>query len=72
MTMGGQGKSELWLFGGEFSSRNFNIYFHYSDFWKLDTDKREWEKIDVRGAPTGMIQFIDRIIDWEQNVDEIR
>ncbi|KAK6338735.1 hypothetical protein TWF696_009546 [Orbilia brochopaga] len=53
MTMGGQGKPELWLFGGEFSSPKQGIFYHYADFWKLDCSTREWMKIEGKGTPTG-------------------
>ncbi|KAF3932850.1 hypothetical protein ABW19_dt0209661 [Dactylella cylindrospora] len=52
MTMGGQGKPELWLFGGEFSSPKQGIFYHYADFWKLDCVTREWMKIEAKGAPS--------------------
>ncbi|EWC43589.1 hypothetical protein DRE_01476 [Drechslerella stenobrocha 248] len=53
MTMGGQGKPELWLFGGEFSSPKQGIFYHYADFWKLDCTTREWTKIEAKGSPSG-------------------
>ncbi|KAK6539238.1 hypothetical protein TWF694_009479 [Orbilia ellipsospora] len=53
MTMGGQGKPELWLFGGEFSSPKQGIFYHYADFWKLDCTSREWTKIEAKGTPSG-------------------
>ncbi|EPS41812.1 hypothetical protein H072_4204 [Dactylellina haptotyla CBS 200.50] len=53
MTMGGQGKPELWLFGGEFSSPKQGIFYHYADFWKLDCSTREWTKIEAKGTPSG-------------------
>ncbi|KAF3925286.1 hypothetical protein ABW20_dc0107104 [Dactylellina cionopaga] len=53
MTMGGQGKPELWLFGGEFSSPKQGIFYHYADFWKLDCTTREWMKIEGKGTPSG-------------------
>lgn len=53
MTSNGQGKPELWLFGGEFSSPKQGIFYHYADFWKLDCSTREWTKIEAKGAPSG-------------------
>ncbi|KAF3198371.1 hypothetical protein TWF106_009764 [Orbilia oligospora] len=53
MTSNGQGKPELWLFGGEFSSPKQGIFYHYADFWKLDCSSREWTKIEAKGAPSG-------------------
>ncbi|KAK6340141.1 hypothetical protein TWF730_001911 [Orbilia blumenaviensis] len=53
MTSNGQGKPELWLFGGEFSSPKQGIFYHYADFWKLDCSTREWSKIEAKGAPSG-------------------
>ncbi|KAF3913929.1 hypothetical protein ABW21_db0205988 [Orbilia brochopaga] len=61
MTMGGQGKPELWLFGGEFSSPKQGIFYHYADFWKLDCATREWMKIEGKGTPTVTAILISKL-----------
>ncbi|KAF3215369.1 hypothetical protein TWF191_009347 [Orbilia oligospora] len=45
MTSNGQGKPELWLFGGEFSSPKQGIFYHYADFWKLDCSRRSGHRM---------------------------
>lgn len=39
----------IYLSGGEFSSPKQNQFYHYHDFWHLDTDTREWTKLEPRG-----------------------
>lgn len=39
-------KSEVYLFGGEFSSPKQGTFYHYNDFWRLDPSTREWEKVE--------------------------
>jgi hypothetical protein len=39
----------VYVSGGEFSSPKQNQFYHYHDFWHLDTDTREWTKLEPRG-----------------------
>lgn len=39
----------IYLFGGEFSSPKQGTFHHYNDFWHLDTDSREWSRIEAKG-----------------------
>ncbi|KAJ9614102.1 Kelch repeat-containing protein 3 [Cladophialophora chaetospira] len=39
----------IYISGGEFSSPKQNQFYHYHDFWHLDTDTREWSKLEPRG-----------------------
>lgn len=38
----------LYLFGGEFSSPKQGTFYHYNDFWHLDTSSREWTRLEPR------------------------
>jgi N-acetylneuraminic acid mutarotase len=38
----------LYLFGGEFSSPKQGTFYHYNDFWHLDTSTREWTRLEPR------------------------
>lgn len=40
--------SGLYLFGGEFSSPKQGTFYHYNDFWHLDTTSREWTRLEAR------------------------
>lgn len=39
----------MYLFGGEFSSPKQGTFHHYNDFWHLDTDSRQWTRIEAKG-----------------------
>src|ERR1700742_4381922 len=39
----------IYVSGGEFSSPKQNQFYHYHDFWHMDTDTREWTKLEPRG-----------------------
>jgi hypothetical protein len=39
----------IYLFGGEFSSPKQGTFYHYKDFWRLDTSTREWSRIEGKG-----------------------
>ncbi|KAI5361718.1 putative kelch-type beta propeller [Septoria linicola] len=41
----------IYLFGGEFSSPKQGTFYHYNDFWRLDTSTREWTKLEGKGGP---------------------
>lgn len=45
-----QGK--IFLFGGEFASKNQTNFLHYRDFWCLDTKTFAWEKLEVGKLPS--------------------
>ncbi|EXJ75785.1 uncharacterized protein A1O5_00292 [Cladophialophora psammophila CBS 110553] len=38
----------IYVSGGEFSSPKQNQFYHYHDFWHLDTESREWTKLEPR------------------------
>ena len=38
----------MYISGGEFSSPKQNQFYHYHDFWHLNTDSREWTKMEPR------------------------
>lgn len=40
------------LHGGEFSSPKQNSFYHYSDTWILDSDSKEWTKIEQKNGPS--------------------
>ncbi|MCJ1406034.1 hypothetical protein MMC19_000099 [Ptychographa xylographoides] len=39
----------IYLFGGEFSSPKQGTFYHYNDFWRLDTSTREWTRLETKG-----------------------
>ncbi|KAJ5093846.1 hypothetical protein N7456_009707 [Penicillium angulare] len=39
----------IYLFGGEFSSPKQGTFYHYNDFWHLDTASREWTRLEIKG-----------------------
>ncbi|KAI9738742.1 MAG: hypothetical protein M1834_008249 [Cirrosporium novae-zelandiae] len=44
----------IYLFGGEFSSPKQGTFYHYNDFWRLDTSSREWTRLETKGkSPPG-------------------
>ncbi|ESO01925.1 hypothetical protein HELRODRAFT_65936, partial [Helobdella robusta] len=47
-----QSRGQLWLFGGEYTTRNQSQYYHYNDLWVLHLAERKWEKINSVGAPS--------------------
>lgn len=38
----------VYMFGGEFSSPKQGTFYHYNDFWHLDTATREWTRIETK------------------------
>ncbi|KAL8911747.1 MAG: hypothetical protein Q9171_003139 [Xanthocarpia ochracea] len=42
---------DIYLFGGEFSSPKQGTFYHYNDFWKLETASREWTRIETKKGP---------------------
>jgi N-acetylneuraminic acid mutarotase len=44
----------IYISGGEFSSPKQNQFYHYNDFWHLDPETREWNKLEApRGKGSG-------------------
>lgn len=39
----------VYLFGGEFSSPKQGTFYHYNDFWRLETGSREWTRLESKG-----------------------
>ncbi|KAJ5727345.1 hypothetical protein N7493_005165 [Penicillium malachiteum] len=39
----------VYMFGGEFSSPKQGTFYHYNDFWHLDTATREWTRLETKG-----------------------
>ncbi|KAJ5347329.1 Galactose oxidase/kelch [Penicillium brevicompactum] len=39
----------IYMFGGEFSSPKQGTFYHYNDFWHLDTTTREWTRLESKG-----------------------
>ncbi|KAJ5129646.1 Kelch repeats protein [Penicillium bovifimosum] len=39
----------IYMFGGEFSSPKQGTFYHYNDFWHLDTSTREWTRLESKG-----------------------
>lgn len=42
-------KSYMYVFGGEFTSRNHDKFRHYSDLWRIDLSTYVWEQVLVKG-----------------------
>jgi len=64
-----QGGGQIWIHGGEFSSKNGEQFYHYKDFWclSLDGKKSTWEEVKVKGAPSArsghrMVYFQKQLI----------
>ncbi|KAI1083038.1 galactose oxidase [Whalleya microplaca] len=45
----GNQRDSIFLFGGEFSSPKQGTFYHYNDFWRLDSSTREWTRIETKG-----------------------
>ncbi|KAI0565988.1 Kelch-type beta propeller [Gracilaria domingensis] len=43
----------MYIFGGEFSNPSLTQYRHYRDLWRLDLEDMSWERIELRGGPSG-------------------
>ncbi|CAN8076809.1 unnamed protein product [Agarophyton chilense] len=46
-------KNMMYIFGGEFSNPSLTQYRHYRDLWRLDLEDMSWERIELRGGPSG-------------------
>lgn len=38
-------KGELWIFGGEFTTKSESQFYHYRDLWVLQLDTKQWTQI---------------------------
>lgn len=45
-------RGALYVFGGEFTSRNGDTFKHYGDLWRLDWSTWAWEQLPSRGGPS--------------------
>jgi N-acetylneuraminic acid mutarotase len=46
-------KSQMFVFGGEFSTPKATQFHHYLDLWYLNLEDNSWEKVNARGrGPT--------------------
>lgn len=45
-------KGELWIFGGEFTSKTETQFHHYKDLWCFSLSERKWEKIQSPNGPS--------------------
>ena len=64
-----QGGGQLYLHGGEFSSKNGENFHHFKDLWclKVDGKNSKWEEIKAKGAPSArsghrMVHFQKQLI----------
>ena len=39
----------LIYYPGEFSSPKQGTFYHYNDFWRLDTSNKEWTRLESKG-----------------------
>lgn len=42
-------KSYMYVFGGEFTSRNHDKFRHYGDMWRIDLSTWIWEQVQLKG-----------------------
>ncbi|KNC81507.1 hypothetical protein SARC_06173 [Sphaeroforma arctica JP610] len=47
-----RGGGELYVFGGEYSSRNQEKFKHYNDLWVYYFKEQKWEKLTATNGPT--------------------
>uniref|UniRef100_A0A224XNU8 Kelch domain-containing protein 4 n=1 Tax=Panstrongylus lignarius TaxID=156445 RepID=A0A224XNU8_9HEMI len=45
-------KGELWIFGGEFTTKSESQFYHYRDLWVLQLDTKQWTQIKASGGPS--------------------
>ncbi|CAH2069062.1 unnamed protein product, partial [Iphiclides podalirius] len=45
-------KGELWVFGGEFTSRSETQFYHYKDLWCFSLAEKKWEKVVAPNGPS--------------------
>lgn len=43
---------QIFIFGGEFSSPSQTSFHHFRDFWSLDVETHEWERIETKVKPS--------------------
>lgn len=53
------------LHGGEFSSPKQNTFYHYADTWLLDTNTKEWAKIETKAGNSPSARSGHRITVWK-------
>ncbi|KAI9218553.1 hypothetical protein BC828DRAFT_350333, partial [Blastocladiella britannica] len=46
------GTGQLFMFSGEFASKNESQFYHWKDMWMLDAKSRSWEKLEFRVMPS--------------------
>jgi N-acetylneuraminic acid mutarotase len=59
--------NHVYLFGGEFSSPKQGTFHHYSDFWRLEPQTREWTRIECKGK-TPPARSGHRMTFWKQYI----
>ncbi|KAF2363618.1 hypothetical protein FHG87_005625 [Trinorchestia longiramus] len=47
-----QNGGELWVFGGEFTSKSQSQFYHYKDLWVYSMASKAWRKITANGGPS--------------------
>ncbi|KAG0504074.1 hypothetical protein HPP92_004146 [Vanilla planifolia] len=70
-------KSNIYIFGGEFTSPNQERFHHYKDFWTLDLKTNQWEQLLFKGCPTArsghrMVLYKHKIILFGGFYDTLR
>uniref|UniRef100_A0A0A9WEH8 Kelch domain-containing protein 4 n=1 Tax=Lygus hesperus TaxID=30085 RepID=A0A0A9WEH8_LYGHE len=45
-------KGEMWVFGGEFSTKSESQFYHYKDLWVLHLDNLSWERVMAGNGPS--------------------
>lgn len=38
-------RGEMWLFGGEYTTKTESQFYHYNDLWTLNLETRTWNRI---------------------------
>lgn len=47
-----QNGGELWVFGGEFTSKSQSQFYHYKDLWVFSFANKSWRKVLAAGGPS--------------------
>ncbi|KAA0195897.1 hypothetical protein HAZT_HAZT005788 [Hyalella azteca] len=47
-----QNGGELWVFGGEFTSKSQSQFYHYKDLWVYSIANKTWRKITAKDGPS--------------------